>query len=293
MAEENKPRYFVNKFGVKFREFGVVADVTTDERYLNIYNTQGHVLRMIKSYYHWVRVGQKAKRAIGHEVVVETGASASSMEFFRDVYGNFPPILNIPEDAGEEAATKLVSARCRADDVDYRLMVAREELKEYKDALEQQSRSQKEQQEVSAKQLEAVWPSWEADPIKTFLIVASAYSSKSLPDKLDKAFALRLGIDTTKMKRINVTAVERTYNNNINVRLQDYDNIQCQMALIKGGTDGRLVGEWCIQTVMNDIRGWQKLEEEMYPDWRSSRKPIEYYLEAHRILSDALVNRAA
>ena len=82
-----------------------------------------------------------------------------------------------------------------------------------------------------------MWDDWlKDDPNKVFRIVAAAGGARSLPDKLDKAFALRLGINTMKKKRINVIVKKRTYNNNINVLLPDYDNRKVQMALTLGNT---------------------------------------------------------
>ena len=52
------------------------------------------------------------------------------------------------------------------------------------------------------------------------------------------------------------------------------------MALTLGNTKAT-AGDWCVQTVMNNVSGFQNVREELFPDWRSSRKPIEYYLKAH------------
>ena len=285
-------RYFVTDGGTKFREFGKLEKVETNDWGVLIYNDQGHRVGMIKRYYHWVSVALKAKRAIGSEVVIETGHSASTNDYFRDIYKNFPVILDFPEDAGQSAKTALTWARCRFEQAQYELHYEREQRIELKETIEQLTRSQKEAQDAAVKQLDEVWPEWEQDPDKVFCIVAAAAGGKDKPDKLDKAFALRLGIDTMKVKRLNVKVLERTYRNNVLVELPDYDNRKCQMALIKGNTQ-RFLGEWCIQTVSNNLSGFQKLEDELYGDWRTTRRPIAYYLQAHDTLLDALVNRAA
>ena len=76
------------------------------------------------------------------------------------------------------------------------------------------------------------------------------------------------------------------------VELINYDSRKCQMALTMGNNKGFL-GEWCIQTVSNNISGFEPLETKLFPEWRTSRKSIEYFLQAHGTLLDSLVNRAA
>jgi hypothetical protein len=201
-------------------------------------------------------------------------------------------ILDFPEDSGgDESKSKLVWARCRVEQLTYEKHYLREERMELREQIENLTRSQKEAQDAAAAKLDEVFDDWvKDDPNKVFNIVAAAYADKKLPDKLDKAFALRLGMDTMKKKRINVVVQKRTYSNNINVLLPDYDNRKCQMALTLGNTKG-IAGEWCIQTVTNNVSGFQKVEEELFPDWRSSRKPIEYYLKAHETVLNAIVAR--
>ena len=87
-------------------------------------------------------------------------------------------------------------------------------------------------------------------------IVAALTVEKAIgPNKLDKAFALRLGINTLQKKHINVRVLKRTYNNNVLVELPDYD-MKCQMALLEQ-VSALVAGEWCIQTVMNTLSGFE------------------------------------
>ena len=289
-------RYFQTTGGTKFREFGVLETVDTNSWGLHITNTEGHQVGMKKIYYDWANVALKAKRAIGSSVIIETGRSGDTHSVFRDIYTSGDGILgtdimDFPDDTGDEGKSKLLWARCRVEQLTYERHYLREEKMELRDKIENLTRSEKEAQDAAAAKLNEVFDDWlKDDPNKVFRIVAAAAGDKKLPDKLDKAFALRLGVNTMKKKRINVIVKKRTYNNNINVLLPDNDNRKVQMALTLGNTKAT-AGDWCVQTVMNNVSGFQKVEEELFPDWRSSRKPIEYYLKAHDTVLNALVDR--
>lgn len=290
--DPQKPRFFQTQGGTKFREFGVLEKVERNDWGIHLYNQHGFSVGMKKIYYSWASVYQKAEQLRGSNVVIETGGSASSQDYFRDIYADNPgnPLLKVPEDAGDDSASALVWARVRNEQLAYELASEREQHTELQDRYQQLTRSQREEQDVSTKLLDEVWPEWEAKPQRTFLLVAAAYGGKKKPDKLDKAFALRLGINTMQMKHINVVVRERGRKNNVIVDLPDYGNIRCQLALTKGNRE-KTKGEWCVQTCLNKgVKGFQAKEDELYGEWRNSREDVEFYIDAHHKLLDAVVS---
>ena len=203
-------RYFQTTGGTKFREFGIITDVMVNEWGVWITNEEGEQIGMKKVYHDWVAVAQKAKRLVGFPAITETGGSGNSNEYFRDIYSNSFPneILDFPEDAGHHAQTQIVWARVQREQAKYELHYERQRRIKLSEDVEHLTRSQREQQEAAVVEIDKVWDDWVADPDRTFHIVAAAYGSKKLPDKLDKAFALRLGINTLQKKHINVRVLK-------------------------------------------------------------------------------------
>jgi len=285
-------KLFTTTGGTKFRTFGTLEKVIVDDWGVHIYNQDGWSVGMKKVYMYWAHIAQKAERAIGKSVVIETGSSSSSSDYFRDLYVDNPTILDFPEDAGPEAQSALVWARAHREEIGYQLYLAKEQNNELNVKWEELTASQKGEAETASLALDAVWDDFKADPNRRFMLVGAAYLNRDKPEKPDKAFALRLGLDTTKHKRINVKVLERTYRNNLLVELPDFGDTKCQIA-VKQGNAQNTKNEWCIVTVSNTLKGWEPLEDELYSDWRSTRRDITYYMDAHNTLMGRLFAEVA
>jgi len=285
----SSPKLFVNRLGTQYREFGILKAVEVNDWGLLIYNQDNYCVGMKRVYYHFANIALKAQSLIDKEVLIETGASSSTTEYFRDIYHNFPNILDFDETKDLDLASSLVWARTSLEDTKHKLKVSEELAMRLREQLETVSAKDKLESETSSDELDKVWPSFEADPQRSVVIVGAAYDNKNNPAKVDKAFAFRLGIDTTRRKRINVNILKRTYKNFIKVELPEYDNIECDIA-VKLGNRENIKNEWCVATVTNSYRGWEKLEEELYPEWKTTRKPIEWYMNAHDRMLTELIN---
>lgn len=275
-------KVFKTVHGTSFREFGILADVQVNKWGLVIVNEDGLLLGMSRIYYRWSSVAQKAQSLIGKSVITETGAGASSADYFRDIYSDRWPIFaNVDlDDPNQKLVSSLILARTQREDNQYQAALWKERYGQLREQLQELTEAEKKESEVASASLNDVWESWEKDPNVTLLIVGAAYGRKPLPTKLDKSFAIRMGIDTMRRKRIDVRVLERTYKNNVLVEIPELDDVRCQVALTKGNQQDTK-NEWCIKTVTNTLRGFEKLEETLYPHWKNSRKEVKYYLDAH------------
>ena len=276
-------RFFQTIHGTKFREFGILASVHTDSWGVTIVNEDGHSVGMRNIYQRWANVAQKAQSLVGSSVVIETGGSSSSTDYFRDIYSNSWPIFAdvALDDPNQGLVGQVILARTGREENQYQAAMWKERYGQLREQLQELTAAEKKESEVASASLDDVWDSWQEDPDKTFLIVGAAYGHKPLPTKLDKSFAIRMGINTMKRKRIAVKVVERTYKNNVLVELPQFDDVRCQVALVMGNQEDTK-NEWCIKTVTNTLRGFEKLEEQLYPGWKNSRKEVGYYLDAHQ-----------
>jgi len=277
----------------KFRIFGTLKRVEVDDWGVHIYNEADQRVSMKKVYAFWAGVAQKALSAIDKTVIIETGHTSSANDYFRDIYvdtsllmiGN-TGILDFPEDAGENARTELVWSRTMREELGYRLRVIQDKNNELVEEMQELTVAQRGEADMASAALDKQWDELIAEPKRRFMLVGAAYLNRGKPEKPDKSFAIRLGIDTMKKKRINVEVLERTYKNNILVSLPDYGDTRCQIA-IKQGNQQNTKNEWCIATVSNTLKGWQPIEDDMYPNWRSTRKDVGYYINAY----NEMVNR--
>ena len=111
-------RFFQNIHGTKFREFGVLKSVTTGSWGVTIENEDGETLGMRNIYERWANVAQKAQTLVDHSVVIETGGSSSSKEYFRDIFGNGWPIFADVEldDPNQRMVSNLIRSRTQREE---------------------------------------------------------------------------------------------------------------------------------------------------------------------------------
>ena len=168
-------------------------------------------------------------------------------------------------------------------------MKLRQQLDEAEKEIERLTTNSSNEAERAAVLLNEVQSSWEEKPERSFLIVGQAVNKKSKePTHIDKVFAMRMGINVTHLKRLNVRYAGRAHVNNVFVEITDYDNRMCRLAF-KTGNRQNTRGEWCAVSVSNVHKKWYDCEERLYPDWKSQREPIEYWLNAYKEINGALL----
>ena len=280
-----------------YTEFGTLTKVEEVGSYVRIYNQTGWYADMKKVYTNWARVMLKAKDLIDRPIVIETGITSSPTDYFRNLCedDHFGKLLSIPDDAGPHATAVIVATRFNSANKSYHLKKAIENAAaEEKRWAELQARMEKEDQETvdhATKLLNKEWPKFLQYPDREFIVGGAGWKKSNTPGNIDKKIALRLGIDTTKKKRIRVKVLDRGRNNYVKVQLTNYDNAICNLA-IKPSDVASTKGEWGIASVDPDIPGWWDMEKKHYPDCKTFVKPIEWFLERNQELL-SLVTKAA
>ena len=301
MAEA--PKYSSRQIGGSiYTEFGKIAGVEHDERYLTLINEHGKHILMKKVYFGWARVYQQALycKENGRSVVYETGASALNYasDYFRDLVVESAHIGFIPSqrifaplpESGLSDAVKdeILKWRLRARDAEFRFDQVRTQYSNLKDELEIMTVQEKAQAKSASKSLDQWWSTFEGQQ-KTIVIAGKHHTSSKYPKKIDISFASRLGVDVTTRKRIGVEVLDRVKDKNqIVCRLLDRKSFTetITMSIVPHGKN-----EWAAASVENGLSGWFEIENKDYQHLKSARQPIEYFLEAHNEMLNKWVDR--
>lgn len=278
----------IKMYGAYYTEFGKIAEVdaTSVPGWVRLRSENGHQINMKKVYSGWAVVAQKATKLIGKPIVYETGASSSPLEYFRDIVPDdemFGIFDNIPKDAGENAVKEIIMHKVRSSRLWFTLQQRNDEKQELEDQIEAMTVEQQQQAEMAAGQLDRQIQDFINNPIRAFMIAGQAVNpTAKFPKKIDVDFALRLGLDVTKIKRINVEVMERRgTGNKLVCRLPDYDNYECTLGIAQS-THNRTHGEWAVVHVENHIDNWFNLQNsKRFRDLKNQRQPIEYFIDKH------------
>ena len=291
MAEA--PKYKQRQIGGSiYTEFGKIAGVEHDERYLTLINEHGKHIMMKKVYFGWASIYRQAIycKEHGREVVYETGSSALNYasEYFRNLVvetahvGLFPSqriFAPLPETGLSDAVKdEILKWRLHARDSDFKFDRVRAEYTNLKDELEIMTVQEKAQAKSASKSLDQWWSTFEGQQ-KTIVIAGKHHTSSKYPKKIDISFASRLGVDVTTRKRIGVEVLDRVKGKNqIVCRLMDKKTMSenITMSIVPHGKN-----EWAAVSVENGLNGWFDIENKDYKHLKSARQPIEYFLEAH------------
>mgnify|MGYP003316841841 CR=1 FL=1 len=131
-----------------------------------------------------------------------------------------------------------------------------EEIRRLQEEREQLTPTEKGELDQAIRDLDNAFPDLVGSP-REFVITGNAYT-KTL-GHVDKSFALRLGIDVTKKKRIKVNVLERLRSNYVGLELTDHKDMYCEAALkISNHRDTK--GQWVIASVNPGVKDWHKYE---------------------------------
>lgn len=291
---KQKHRYFETGFAV-YTEFGVLAEVENLKGWINLTNDKGWVISMKKVYASWAFTYRYAQSLIGKKIIYETGASSSFYEYFRAVYADedFGSHFDVPHDAGDLAISELLKLRLRREVLVYRIQSMQKALEEERE--KNQVITQKDNAEVqkAIKMLDKDWDDWIKNPVRAVMIMGQAINLDEYPMKIDINFAMRLGINTTKTKRIKINVLNRLEGTNkVFVELPDYGDTPCTIA-VKQSNHHSTLNEWCVASVTNVLDDWYSIEQsKKYKNHKQKRKPIEFFLDAHDEMMDKWVDKA-
>ncbi len=274
--------------GAYYTEFGKIkeVDATSAPGWVRLLSESGQQINMKKVYSSWAVVAQKATKLIGSPVIYETGASSSPMEYFRDIIPDdemFGVFDGIPKDAGPNAVQHIITHKIRSERLWFTLQQRNDQTEALEAQIEAMTVEQQQQAEVAAGQIDRQIQDFLTNPMRAFMIAGQAVNpTAKYPKKIDVDFALRLGLDVTKLKRINVEVIERRgTGNKLVCRLPDYDNYECTLGIAQS-THNRTHGEWAVVHVENHIENWFNIQNmKRFRDLKNQRQPIDYFIEKH------------
>ena len=296
------PRSF-KIYGAVYTEFGKLARVENDHGWIHLFNEDGTYVSMKKVYARWASVFLTAQKLIGKEIIIETGSSSSHTDYFRDVvpendspeyfgriFDNLPTNKSVPNsDNPLKIKAEIIRLRIYKNRFHFQAKELLEQKTQLTSALEQLTAAEQKEADKAAEQLDEQWQSFMENPSRSLIIAGQAINASRFPKKIDISFAMRLGIDLTKKRRINVKVEEKIKGKNkIKCVLPDYDNTECVIA-IKQSDVNSTRGEWAAVTVENTLPGWWPIEDTKYRDVKNHRKDIDYFIDVHnQILFDLL-----
>ena len=291
-----------------FRYFGKLASVENVEGWIRLNNDDGAQVSMKKVYYNWATVFQNAQRLVGKEILIETGSSSMSaghMMYFRDIVpendapefaghllGNLPdPAAFNSKQAWNDVADELIRLRVHRNRLRFAATKHYEENQILVGQMDRLSKAEQDEADKANIALERMWPEFVANPIRHINIAGQNINKSEYLKHIDVAFALRLGIDVTKMKRITVEVIDKIPDKNkIRCVLPEFDGAECLMA-IKQSTHNRTNGAWSAATVENTLTGWWKIEtKKEYKDVKNRAvTTAEPFLQLHKEIQDIVL----
>ena len=304
-TEPDKPLE-VKFFDGHYKQFGTLTAVEETNHFVEITNDKGQSKYKSKKYPSWRSTMEKAEQHIGTKVVTRTSINSggwSADQYFNDLVFD-GGLLEIPEDAGEEATKVILGERLSKRHFDYanaqkedkylsteedykqRIEELQADLQQMVDEREQLTPKERAELDDAIKDVADAWHDFTTHPDRTFGIIGAGYSKK--PGHIDKVFALRYGIDVTKRKRIRVQIVKRLETNYVGCYLPEYDN-QPIVAALKKSSHRDANNQWIIASVKYLDKSCFKIEKRYAPNGgKDITKPIEWFLETHeKIMSEA------
>jgi len=279
-----------------YADFGVLTEVWDAPGYLHIKNEQGTIASMSKAHYSWRAKEAHLKKLVGRAVVTRTGAGWNHKEWFSSVYPSASlNLFAIADDAGPKAQLQIIRTKVAFYEtkrwLESQLEQTNEQLEEeaerYRKELEQLTPRERAELLGAAAELDKDWPNFVENPNRALGIVGAGYFGGKL-GHIDKYFAMRLGIDTTKRKRINVNITNRAKKNYVRGTLPEYDD-QPVIAALKKSTQADTKGQWVIASIEPGELNSEYFKQELrvFPQGvKDMVKPIDFWLEHHKIIWD-------
>lgn len=285
----------------KFREdtyavFGVLKGVMSEGKYLRITNDKGITASMSKQYYSWKAKEVRLKQLIDHAIVTRTGAGWHPQEWFSSVYPlRSVDITNIADDAGPQAQEQLIKTKIAFYETkrwyEHQLNQTTEQLEEeaerYRKELEQLTPRERAELLGAAAELDKDWPNFVENPNRALGIIGAGYFGGKL-GHIDKYFAMRLGIDTTQRKRIQVEITNRAKKNYVRGTLPEYHD-QPVVAALKKSRQADTKGQWVIASIEPGEMNSEYFQQELsvFPQGvKDLVEPLEFWMEHHKIIWD-------
>lgn len=279
-----------------YAEFGRLKEVNSEGNYLQITNDKGITSSMSKRYYSWKAKEVRLRKLIDHFIVTRTGAGWHPQEWFSSVYplANVN-IRNIASDAGPKAQEQIIKTkiafyetkRWLESQLEQTAEQLEEEAERYRKELEQLTPRERAELLGAAAELDKEWPNFVENPNRALGIIGAGYFGGKL-GHIDKYFAMRLGINTTQRKRIQVNITNRGKKNYVRGTLPEYHD-QPVVAALKKSTQADTKGQWVIASIEPGELNSEYFKQELsvFPQGvKDMVKPIEFWLEHHSIIWD-------
>ena len=279
-----------------YAEFGVLKEIMSEGNYLQIKNDKGIVCSMSKRYYSWKAKEARLKQLIDHAIVTRTGAGWNPTEWFSSVY----PLANvnirsIASDAGPQAQEQIIKTkiafyetkRWLEDQLNQTNEQMEEEAERYRKELEQLTPRERAELLGAAAELDKEWPNFVDNPNRALGIIGAGYHDGKL-GHIDKYFAMRLGINTTQRKRIQLNITNRAKKNYVRGTLPEYDD-QPVKAALKKSTQADTKGQWVIASIEPGELNNEYFKQELsvFPQGvKDLVKPLDFWMEHHKIIWD-------
>lgn len=276
--------------------FGVLKEVWKEGGYLHIKNDKGQITSMSTQYYSYVAKQVRAKSLIDHAVVTRTGAGWSPKEWFSSVYPLASvDIRSIAPDAGPQAQEQIIKTKVAFYETKQWYEKQLEQSKAEMEAeaerhlreMEQLTPQERAELQNAQDELDRDWSLFVEQPTRALGIIGAGYHNGKL-GHIDKYFAMRMGIDTTKRKRIQVHITDRAKKNYVRGTLPEYHDLPV-LAALKKSRQADTKGQWVIASIapgeLTDEYFTQELKQ--FPQGvKDMVKPLDFWIKHHHIIWD-------
>lgn len=289
--------YRVYKFSNDtYAEFGVLKEVISEGDYLHIKNDKGITCTMSKRYYSWKAKEVRLKQLIDQYIVTRTGPGWHPQEWFSSAYPlDSVNIRSIADDAGPQAQEQIIKTKIAFYEtkrwLEHQLNQTNEQLEEeaerYRKELEQLTPRERAELLGAADELDKEWHLFVEHPNRALGIVGAGYHGGKL-GHIDKYFAMRLGIDSTQRKRIQLNITNRGKKNYVRGTLPEYHD-QPVVAALKKSTQADTKGQWVIASIEpGELKDeYFKQELSVFPlGVKDLVQPLKFWMEHHKIFWD-------
>lgn len=296
MAEKPAtPRQF-KMFGAVYTEFGKLTRVEDAAEWIHIFNEDDHYVSMKKIYAGWARVLINARNLIGREILIETGASSSNTDYFRDIvpendspeffgriFDNLPNTQIIPnKDNLRKINMEIIRLRIYKNRLHYSALTYQEQYQQLAAQLEQMNDKEVKENKIATAALTDNIQDFVENPNRTLLIAGQCINKSTYPKQIDVSFAMRLKINVTRRRRIDIHVLKHIKGTNkLHCRLPGFRDEECIIGVRQSDVKGTR-NQWAAVHVENFIPGWWQLENtKKYKDQKNRRQEISYFLNLH------------
>lgn len=297
--------------GFNYLRFGKLMKIRLDEWGITIYNDKNEYRQKKRVYSSWPNTWAKLKTMLGEDIITRTTADTShwANQYFSDVYINerfhavingkvkFHDLLQVPKVPNEEGRDNqqfvrdmVITARIGMQNREaWAAKKTRWEVAdEYEQKIEKLTQKQKDARDADAKLLAPEAKRWIEDgkPVK-FRIVQDR--QRTGLTHVDKEFAMRTQINTTKLSRISLKPTLHVGGSNwlhCDYKQGDGEELPIQVCLSWDIQDKC----WTIKSAKpaTNYKQFMKLEKQFYKD-KDADEPYEYWANVFDKVIDVMV----